>query len=239
VTSNLQDSLAAPAYPVAGRRRGSRAAGTAPRRTDAGTPDPTPGVPALTSRSPLPLPPTAPSAAAGMPEPVTVAALSSRAATGRGGAGQAPRITASRAGIFPAAGTQAPAGAAKAVLAGSTSLSAGQRAIAAAMSEDRGPDSLDAHVRRLMKDLGLRGFHAHDARRSEAGYPDWTIAGLGGQMWRELKTQRGKVSPEQQAWLDTLTAGGADARVWRPEHLLSGSVALELAALAGVTGGTA
>jgi hypothetical protein len=32
-------------------------------------------------------------------------------------------------------------------------------AIAAAMSEDRGPDSLDAHVRRLMKDLGLWGYH--------------------------------------------------------------------------------
>ena len=118
-------------------------------------------------------------------------------------------------------------------LAGST-LSAGQLAIAKAMSEDRGPDSLDAHVRRLMKDLGLRGFHAHDARRSEAGYPDWTIAGLGGQIWRELKTQRGKVRPEQQEWLDVLSAGGGDAAVWRPEHLLDGTIARELAAISGL-----
>jgi hypothetical protein len=116
---------------------------------------------------------------------------------------------------------------------------AGTNPIAAAMSEDRGPDSLDAHVRRLMKDLGLRGFHAHDARRSEKGYPDWTIAGPGGQLWRELKTQRGRLTREQQEWLDLLAAGGGDAGVWRPEHLLSGQVARELAAISRIAGAVA
>jgi hypothetical protein len=230
VTSNLQDSLAAPAYPVAGRRRGSRAAGTAPRRTDAGTPDPTPGVPALTSRSSLPLPPTAPSAAAGTPEPVTGAALSSRTAPGRGGAGQAPRITASRAGIFPAAGTQAPAGAAKAVLAGSTSLSPGQRAIAAAMSEDRGPGSLDAHVVKLIDDLGLWSWHNRNAIGSQKGWPDRTIFGTA-ILFRELKSERGTLKPDQEMVRDKILAAGGDWGLWRPSDLLSLRIKSELVAI--------
>lgn len=106
------------------------------------------------------------------------------------------------------------------------------------MSEDKGPDSLDAHVRRLMRDLGLHGFHAHNAQRSAKGYPDWTIAGPGGQLWRELKTQRGRLTREQQEWLDVLAAGGGNAGVWRPEHLLSGVIASELMALAGLRGAT-
>jgi hypothetical protein len=112
------------------------------------------------------------------------------------------------------------------------------------MSEDRGPGSLDAHVRKLMKDLELWGFHVEksldvDKGRtnvSRKGYPDWTIAGPRGQMWRELKAQRGIVSPDQRKWLEMLCAGGGDADVWRPADLLSGRVAAELMAIAG-TGG--
>jgi len=105
--------------------------------------------------------------------------------------------------------------------------------LAAVMSEDRGPDSLDAHVRRLLRDLNLRGYHTHDSRRSHGGYPDWTIVGTGGVLFRELKTQRGKVSPGQQQWLAALTAARQDADVWRPEDLLSGRIARELAAISG------
>jgi hypothetical protein len=112
-------------------------------------------------------------------------------------------------------------------------------AAAAKMTEDRGPDSLDAHVRRYLKDLGLLGYHTRTSIGSPKGYPDWTIAGPGGQLWRELKTQRGTVTREQQAWLDTLTAGGADACVWRPEDLFSGRIANELVAVAGLTAATA
>ena len=117
-------------------------------------------------------------------------------------------------------------------------LPAGLQAAAAKMSEDRGPDSLDAHVRRYLKDLGLKGYHTHDSRRSPEGYPDWTIAGPGGQLFRELKKQRGIVTRAQQAWLDTLTAGGADACVWRPEDLFSGRIANEMVAVAGLRGAT-
>ena len=54
------------------------------------------------------------------------------------------------------------------------------------------------HVRRLCSDLGLRAFHAADSRRSWGpGYPDLTIAGPGGVLFRELKTARGYLTRPQ------------------------------------------
>ena len=125
-----------------------------------------------------------------------------------------------------------------------SALSPGQRAIAAAMSEDKGPDSLEAHVRKLMKDLGLTGFHVEKSLDVEKnrknvsvkGWPDWAIRGPRGVLFRELKSQRGRVEPEQREWLDALAADGADADVWRPSDLLSGRITAELAALAGLGG---
>jgi hypothetical protein len=35
----------------------------------------------------------------------------------------------------------------------------------------------------------------------------------------ELKSETGKLSPEQVTVLDSLTAGGAECHVWRPSHL--------------------
>ena len=105
-------------------------------------------------------------------------------------------------------------------------------AIAKAMSED----ALESEVRRMARQLGLKAYHPWKlhARRASEGYPDWTIAGPRGVIFRELKTQRGKVTPAQREWLDTLIDGGADAAVWRPSHLLDGTVAREMAALAGM-----
>jgi len=98
-------------------------------------------------------------------------------------------------------------------------------------------DELEAAVRRILKDLGLQlAYHPWKlhARRAKDGWPDWAIVGPGGLVFRELKTQRGRVTAAQQAWLDALTAAGQDAAVWRPEHLLSGQVARELAVVAGI-----
>jgi hypothetical protein len=103
--------------------------------------------------------------------------------------------------------------------------------MAAAMSENRGPDSLDAHVRRLCDGLGLLRYHTHDSRRSPSGFPDLVCVGPRGVLYRELKRQRGKVSAEQQQWLDALTAAGQNAAVWRPASLLSGAIAAELAGI--------
>jgi len=82
--------------------------------------------------------------------------------------------------------------------------------------------------------LGLRWFHSGDSRRDScAGYPDLTIVGPCGTLFAELKTQRGRVTPEQAAWLDALTDAGQRIRVWRPSDW--DEVEATLKALAGRT----
>jgi hypothetical protein len=63
--------------------------------------------------------------------------------------------------------------------------------------------------------LHLRYWHDTDSRRNEAGFPDLVILG-NGVVWAELKAERGRVSPEQQAWHDDLKRAGAEVYVWRP-----------------------
>lgn len=49
-----------------------------------------------------------------------------------------------------------------------------------------------------------------------AGFPDLVLARPGKLLFRELKSNTGKVEPEQVAWGDALRAAGADWAVWRP-----------------------
>ena len=105
--------------------------------------------------------------------------------------------------------------------------------IAAVMLEDRGPDSLDAHVRRLMDDLGLFGYHTRNSKGSERGWPDWVIIG-NGILYRELKTERGTLTADQRAVGPRITRAGGNWAVWRPRDLLSGMIPAELTDLAAV-----
>jgi hypothetical protein len=101
---------------------------------------------------------------------------------------------------------------------------------------------LENAVRRILKDLPqVMAYHTYDSRRSAHGWPDLVFARRhvrgypgGAVMFRELKTERGKVTPEQEAWLEALHFAGFDTGVWRPAQLLDGAIARELAALAGL-----
>ena len=79
---------------------------------------------------------------------------------------------------------------------------------------------------------GLLTFHAFDSRRSEPGFPDLVLVGSGGILWRELKSDRGRLTADQRTWLDRLQDAGADAAVWRPSDW-PGRVLAELAAIGG------
>jgi len=103
------------------------------------------------------------------------------------------------------------------------------------MSEDRGPDSLEANLRRLMKNLGLWSYHTRDSKRSEKGWPDWVILGPRGSLFRELKSQRGTLSVDQRRVGAMLTRAGHDWATWRPADLFDGTIARQLAAIAGLT----
>ena len=53
-----------------------------------------------------------------------------------------------------------------------------------------------------------------------AGFPDLVLARRGIVAFVELKSAKGKLRPEQQAWLDVLCG----AWVWRPEDWTDGSI---------------
>lgn len=101
---------------------------------------------------------------------------------------------------------------------------------AAAMSEK----ALDLQVRGLLNKLGLAPFSFHPTDGvggMRPGYPDWTIIGSR-VLWRELKSQKGRLTPAQKAVIEQLETVGADVAVWRPVDLYSGRIAGELAAVA-------
>lgn len=82
---------------------------------------------------------------------------------------------------------------------------------------------LQEHVVALAKQLGWMVYHTYDSRRSQPGFPDLVLV-RGVVLYRELKAVNGVLSPEQKAWLQCLRVAGADAGVWRPWHLLDGTV---------------
>ena len=101
---------------------------------------------------------------------------------------------------------------------------------AAAMHERE----LQEHVRQLCADLGLFHYHPHSSRHSTPGWPDSTIIGRGGILYRELKTEHGSLSPEQRHVGELITRAGGNWAVWRPRHLLDGTIGRQLADLAAI-----
>lgn len=79
-------------------------------------------------------------------------------------------------------------------------------------------DQFQQQVTDLCDYLGLLWYHTHDSRRSNSGFPDLVIVGVG-VVYAELKTQKGKVSPTQYDWLTALDEAGQEAYVWRPDDL--------------------
>jgi hypothetical protein len=111
-----------------------------------------------------------------------------------------------------------------------------------ALIASRMPEAkLESGVRDILKDLEKHGhkvlaFHPWSSKHSAGGWPDWAFCTVHGFMVRELKKQREKLRADQREWLDSLTAAGVDADVWRPSDLLSKRIARELAALAEMGG---
>jgi hypothetical protein len=99
---------------------------------------------------------------------------------------------------------------------------------------DRAYAMSEADLERAVRDLltvhGLWGYHPFDSRRSAPGWPDWVVLGTR-VLFRELKTQSGRLSPDQRRVGYLLQAAGADWAVWRPADLMSGQIGRELEAL--------
>lgn len=68
--------------------------------------------------------------------------------------------------------------------------------------------------------LHLTWHHETDSRKSKKGFPDLVIVGIGGVAFLELKSEKGKVRPDQQEWIDALkmAQGGHVAYIVRPSQ---------------------
>lgn len=77
-----------------------------------------------------------------------------------------------------------------------------------------------AQVVRLARDLGLVVHHHYDSRRSAPGWPDLAIVDPKpgeGTLWLvECKTNKGKLTREQELWLRALHGKTVVAECWRP-----------------------
>lgn len=108
---------------------------------------------------------------------------------------------------------------------------------AKAMSEAE----LQSQVLDIARMYGWRIHHSRPAQErsgkwstpltGDAGLPDLILAHHSQRrlLFRELKSQKGKLSDEQEAWIATLAAAVVDVGVWRPIDLLDGTVAKDLA----------
>lgn len=61
-------------------------------------------------------------------------------------------------------------------------------------------------IEETMAYLRLRWHHETDSRKSKAGFPDYCIVGPGGVLFLELKSDKGKPTPQQEAWIADLSA---------------------------------
>ncbi len=72
-----------------------------------------------------------------------------------------------------------------------------------------------ARVLALARPHGWAAYHTHDSRKSVPGFPDLVLV-REVVLWRELKTNTGKLTQEQATWLSLLRHAGQDADLWRP-----------------------
>ena len=93
---------------------------------------------------------------------------------------------------------------------------------------------LRAEIYGRCSELGLFYIHHPDSRRADGrGWPDLTIIGAEEALFRELKSTRGRLRVDQRRVGSMLTRIGYDWAVWRPVHLLDGTVERQLADITG------
>lgn len=67
----------------------------------------------------------------------------------------------------------------------------------------------------MAKYLGWKVYHTYDSRRSDPGFPDLVLV-RGRVLYREVKSDTGRLTKEQKEWIDLLRIAGQDVDVWRP-----------------------
>lgn len=90
---------------------------------------------------------------------------------------------------------------------------------------------LQGAVADMCRIYGIAWYHTYNSRRSVPGWPDLALCGAHGFMTRELKTETGRTTPDQERWGWMLRQAGVNWDVWRPADLWSGRIQKELLAI--------
>lgn len=82
----------------------------------------------------------------------------------------------------------------------------------------------EADLQQLVVDAaemhGWLVFHDNDSRRNVAGFPDLVLVKPPRVVFLELKSEVGRIRPEQQVWMDALSRTDTVASaIMRPKHL--------------------
>ena len=76
---------------------------------------------------------------------------------------------------------------------------------------------LDRAVRALAQRCGWDRYHTFSSRRSPQGFPDLLLCRPPRVVFAELKSERGRLTPHQEHWLDLLRrCPGIEVYLWRP-----------------------
>lgn len=78
--------------------------------------------------------------------------------------------------------------------------------------------SFQSQVIEMARLLGWWCYHTYDSRRCVAGFPDLHLSHAQKKrvVFAELKTDKGRLSAYQSAWIAHLREAGAEVYVWRP-----------------------
>ena len=78
-----------------------------------------------------------------------------------------------------------------------------------------GEAQLLKQVRQAARHGGWLCYHTYDSRLSEPGFPDLVLVRPPELLFVELKSDRGRIRPEQREWIDALREAGQTAWVVR------------------------
>ena len=86
------------------------------------------------------------------------------------------------------------------------------------MKQKQSERQFQTQVVSLAKQFGWMVYHTYDSRRSEPGFPDLVLV-RDRILYRELKSETGRITPTQKQWGERLTLAGADYAIWRPSDM--------------------
>jgi VRR-NUC domain len=67
--------------------------------------------------------------------------------------------------------------------------------------------------------LGWLAYHDYDSRKNSPGFLDTVLAKRGRIIFAELKSEKGKLRPQQKIWYEILkTCPGIEVYVWKPSQ---------------------